>query len=169
MIRKSERPSITDVEGIRVGHATEPGGRSGCTVVMGPFRGAVEVPGMATGSRELDVLSPEHISSRVDALVLSGGSAFGLASADGVMAWLAEHGQGYRIGDATVPAAAGAVPRGANAQTITAGPNHACAVTEDNTRRCWGHNASGELGYRTAEQRIGDNETPAEMGDVSVF
>lgn len=109
MIRNRERPSITDVEGIRVGHAADPGGRSGCTVVLGPFRGAVEVPGMATGSRELDVLSPDHISSRVEAIVLSGGSAFGLAAADGVMAWLAERGQGFKIGAATVPLVPAAV------------------------------------------------------------
>ena len=95
--------SITDVQGIRVGHATEPGGGSGCTVILGPFRGAVEVTGLATGSRELGVLRPHHVASRVDAILLTGGSAYGLAAADGVMRWLAERRQGFTVGDAVVP------------------------------------------------------------------
>jgi len=81
----------------------EPGGRSGCTVVLGPFRAAVEMGGMATGSRELGVLSPYHISPTIDALVLSGGSAFGLATADGVTHWLEAQGQGFQVGDTVVP------------------------------------------------------------------
>src|SRR5690606_9630439 len=73
--------TITAVPGLRVGHATEPGGRSGCTVLLGPFRAAAEVTGMATGTRELDVLDPRHLVERVDALLLTGGSAFGLIAA----------------------------------------------------------------------------------------
>lgn len=109
MNRKSERRSITDVSGIRVGHAAEPEGRSGCTVILGPFRAAVDVPGMAPGSRELGVLSPEHVAPHVDALVLSGGSSYGLAAADGAMAWLEERGKGLRVGGSLVPLVPSAV------------------------------------------------------------
>ncbi len=97
------RNTLTSVPGIRVGHAVEPGGRSGCTVVLGPFRGAVEVCGTVTGSRELGSLSPHHISPTIDAVLLGGGSAFGLGAADGVTAWLEKQGQGFRVGATRVP------------------------------------------------------------------
>lgn len=95
--------------GLRVGHAVVPGGRSGCTVVLGPFRGAVELSGLATGTRELDALDPRHLVSHIDALVLTGGSAFGLAAADGAAAWLAERGIGFETGVTPVPIVPGAV------------------------------------------------------------
>ncbi len=101
--------TLTSIPGFRVGHAEVPGGGSGCTVVLGPFRGAVEVRGLATGTRELDVLSPYHLVAGVDAVLLSGGSAFGLAAADGVMAWLEERGEGFDTGVARVPLVPGAV------------------------------------------------------------
>lgn len=95
--------TLTAVPGVRVGHAEVPGKKSGCTVILGPFRGAVEVRGMATGTRELGVLSPYHLVDRVNALLLTGGSAFGLAAADGVMEWLSERGEGFDTGVAPVP------------------------------------------------------------------
>ncbi|NNM04096.1 MAG: P1 family peptidase [Gemmatimonadetes bacterium] len=101
--------TLTAVPGIRVGHAEVPGGGSGCTVVLGPFRGAVEVRGLATGTRELDVLSPHHLVDRVNAILLTGGSAFGLAAADGVMEHLAGLGEGFETGVAPVPLVPGAV------------------------------------------------------------
>lgn len=101
--------SLTEVSGLRVGHATVDGGGSGCTVILGPFRGAVEVPGLATGTRELATLDPEHLVPRVDAILLTGGSAFGLAAADGVMAWLAERGLGYESPAGPVPIVPAAV------------------------------------------------------------
>jgi L-aminopeptidase/D-esterase-like protein len=101
--------TLTSVPGIRVGHAEVPGGGSGCTVVLGPFRGAVEVLGLATGSRELDVLSPYHLADRVNAILLTGGSAFGLAAAEGVMEWLEERGEGFDTGRAKVPLVPAAV------------------------------------------------------------
>lgn len=97
------------VPGLAVGHGQAYGGRTGCTVVLGPFRAAVEVRGMATGSRELDALSPHHLVPRVDAILLSGGSAFGLAAADGVMTWLEGKGQGYDTGVMPVPIVPAAV------------------------------------------------------------
>jgi len=101
--------TLTAVTGLRVGHATAPGGETGCTVVLGPFRAAVEVAGMATGSRELHVLELEHLVPAVDALLLTGGSAFGLAAADGVVEWLAGQGAGYDTGSHRVPIVPAAV------------------------------------------------------------
>jgi L-aminopeptidase/D-esterase-like protein len=77
--------------------------------VLGPFRGAVELSGLATGTRELGALDPQHLVARIDALVLTGGSAFGLAAADGVAGWLAERGVGFDTGIAPVPIVPAAV------------------------------------------------------------
>jgi L-aminopeptidase/D-esterase-like protein len=101
--------TLTAVSGLRVGHADDPESATGCTVVLGPFVGAVEVHGFATGSRELDALSPLHLVPRCDGLLLTGGSAFGLGAADGVMRWLEERDQGFRTRAATVPIVPAAV------------------------------------------------------------
>jgi L-aminopeptidase/D-esterase-like protein len=101
--------ALTDVAGLRVGHAQDAEARTGCTVVLGPFRAAADVRGNATGTRELDALSPLHLVDRVDALLLTGGSAFGLGAADGVVAWLAERGAGFETGAARVPIVPAAV------------------------------------------------------------
>ncbi len=96
---------LTDVSGVAVGHWSDPVAATGCTVVLVP-PGTVasgEVRGGAPASRELALLDPSRLVSAVDAVVLTGGSAFGLASADGVVAWLAEQGRGF-------PTAAGPVP-----------------------------------------------------------
>ena len=101
--------TLTAVPGVQVGHAQVQGGGSGCTAVLGPFRGAVEVRGMATGTRELGVLSPYHLADRINALLLTGGSAFGLAAADGVVGWLAQKGEGFETGVSPVPLVPSAV------------------------------------------------------------
>lgn len=95
--------------GVRVGHATDAEARTGCTVVLGPFRAACDVRGLATGSRELETTRPGHLVPRIDAILLTGGSAFGLAAADGVVAWIEEHGGGYPTGAARVPIVPAAV------------------------------------------------------------
>jgi len=100
---------ISFVPGLAIGHGHAYGGRTGCTVFLGPFRGAVEIRGLATGSRELGVLDPHHLVPTVDAILLTGGSAFGLAAADGVMAWLEEQGRGYDTGVVRVPIVPAAV------------------------------------------------------------
>jgi L-aminopeptidase/D-esterase-like protein len=99
------RNLITDVPGLRVGHAQDARVRSGVTVVLPdePAAASVSVMGGAPGTRETDLLAPSRLVDRVDAIVLSGGSAFGLAAADGVMAWLAERGRGFRLGEVAVP------------------------------------------------------------------
>ena len=96
---------ITDVEGLAVGHWTDATARTGCTVVLVPegTSASAEVRGGAPASRELDLLAPDRLVDRIDAVVLTGGSAFGLAAADGVMAWCEERGRGF-------PTPAGPVP-----------------------------------------------------------
>jgi L-aminopeptidase/D-esterase-like protein len=104
--------NLTDVPGILVGHATNLQAGTGCTVLLAPeegMRGAVFVRGRATGSRELDVLSPRHLVSKIHAILLTGGSAFGLGAADGVMRWLAERGRGFDVGVGVVPIVPSAV------------------------------------------------------------
>jgi L-aminopeptidase/D-esterase-like protein len=87
--------TLTAVPGIAVGHATDSDAATGCTVVLGPFRAAVDVRGLASGTRQFDSLSPDHLAPQVDALTLTGGSAYGLAAADGVARWLEEQGRGF--------------------------------------------------------------------------
>ena len=97
---------ITDVPGIRVGHWSDTEARTGCTVVLLPDEGAVSsvcVRGAAPGTRETDLLAPGNSVPVAHAVVLTGGSAFGLATADGVMRWLDERGVGW-------PTPAGRVP-----------------------------------------------------------
>jgi len=97
--------SILDVAGLTVGHAHDRRLGSGCSVVIAdrPSIAAVHVMGGAPGSRETDLLAPEETVERVDALVLSGGSAFGLDAASGVQAFLRTHGRGFAVGDMRVP------------------------------------------------------------------
>jgi L-aminopeptidase/D-esterase-like protein len=100
------------VPGISVGHVTHADAGTGCTVVLGPaegMRAAGHVRGRATGTREFDVLSPRHLVPAIHAILLTGGSAFGLGAADGVMRWLAERGRGFPVGVGVVPIVPGAV------------------------------------------------------------
>lgn len=97
--------SITDVGSLRVGHFTDDRKPTGCTVVLfehGATAG-VDVRGSAPGTRETDLLNPINTVQEVNAIVLSGGSAFGLETANGVMRWLEERGHGYRVGPLVVP------------------------------------------------------------------
>lgn len=96
---------ITDVAGIRVGHFTNRAAATGCSVVLceGGAVGGVDVRGSAPGTRETDLLRPTALVNEVHAIVLSGGSAFGLAAATGVVRWLEERGVGLRFGNAIIP------------------------------------------------------------------
>src|SRR5437660_1919873 len=96
---------LTAVRGVSVGHWTDLERATGCSVVLGPdggMRAACAVRGRATGTRELDALDPRHLVDRVHAILLTGGSAFGLGAADGVMRWLRERGRGLPVGPAGV-------------------------------------------------------------------
>lgn len=95
--------ALTDVAGLRVGHATctGDGWLTGTTVVLAPPGGAtaaVDVRGGGPGTKETDALDPRNLVQKVEAVVLTGGSAYGLDSASGVMAWLEERGRGVRVG-----------------------------------------------------------------------
>ena len=110
-MRKGPRNLITDVAGLRVGNAEAVGLRSGTTVLVGeaPFTAAVSVMGGAPGTRETDLLAPDRLVQQVDALVLSGGSAFGLDACSGVADGLLAMGRGFAVGAARVPIVPGAI------------------------------------------------------------
>jgi L-aminopeptidase/D-esterase-like protein len=98
--------------GLAVGHATDGDGATGLTLVRGvdaAFQAGAAVLGRATGTRELLTLSPEHLVDRVDAILLTGGSAYGLDAAAGVMRWMEERGRGFPVAGGVVPIVPAAV------------------------------------------------------------
>ena len=105
------RNLITDVPGLRVGNAQDAALRSGVTVLLAdrPFIAAVNVMGGAPGTRETDLLAPDKLVQQVDALVLSGGSAFGLDAASGVADGLRAMGRGFAVGQMRVPIVPGTI------------------------------------------------------------
>ncbi|HJU15308.1 MAG TPA: P1 family peptidase [Stellaceae bacterium] len=105
MARPGPRNLITDVAGILVGQAEDPDAVTGTTVVVAerPAAAAVDVRGGAPGSRETDLLDPGTLVEHIDAVVLSGGSAFGLDAAGGAMERLAASGRGFAVREARVP------------------------------------------------------------------
>ena len=105
------RNLITDVPGLRVGNAQDDALKSGTTVLTAdsPFTASVQVMGGAPGTRETDLLAPDKSVARVDALVLSGGSAYGLDACSGVMEGLRARGRGFRIAEALIPIVPGAI------------------------------------------------------------
>jgi D-aminopeptidase len=105
------RNLITDVAGVKVGHADDAKIGSGVTAVVfdEPAIASIDVRGGGTGTRESILLDPSMTVEKIDALALSGGSAFGLEAAAGVMAWLAEHGRGFAMRSVRVPIVPGAI------------------------------------------------------------
>jgi L-aminopeptidase/D-esterase-like protein len=105
------RPSLTDIEGILVGHFTLKDRPTGCTVITSvvPFTAGVDVRGGAPGTRETDLLRAENSVAKINAIFLSGGSAFGLDVGAGVVRWLEEKELGYRLGEVRVPIVCGAI------------------------------------------------------------
>ena len=105
------RNLITDIPGLRVGHAHDAEVKSGVTVLTAghPFTCGVHVMGGAPGTRETDALAPDKLVEKVDALVLSGGSALGLDAASGVANALRSQGRGFAIGDQRVPVVPAAI------------------------------------------------------------
>ncbi len=103
--------SITDVAGVRVGHFSDPQSGTGLTVAVFPegSRGSVDVRGGAPGTRETDLLRPENTVERIDALLFSGGSAFGLDAAAGIMQRMSAEGRGFSLAKAVVPIVPAAV------------------------------------------------------------
>jgi L-aminopeptidase/D-esterase-like protein len=110
-VRIDSSPAFASL-GIAVGHSTDEEGATGCTVVRpveGAMRGAAAVVGRATGTRDLLPLVTHHLVDRVDAIFLTGGSAYGLDAAAGVMQWMEEHGRGFSVGAGVVPIVPAAV------------------------------------------------------------
>lgn len=108
---KNLTDSITDVPGIKVGHAQNREALTGCTVILAEegASGGVDQRGGAPGTRETDALRPMHLVDKVHGILLAGGSAFGLDAATGVMRFLSEKNIGYDTGVARVPIVGGAV------------------------------------------------------------
>ena len=105
MTDTSSVDAITDVVGVKIGHFTDSRKPTGCTVLLTEEGavGAVDVRGAAPGTRETDLLNPVNLVEKVHAIVLSGGSAFGLDTAAGVMRYLEERNIGFDVGVARVP------------------------------------------------------------------
>src|SRR5687768_15347028 len=142
--------SICDVPGIAVGHATDERAVTGCTVVLceAGAVGGVDVRGAAPGSRETDLLRPECTVEQVNAILLCGGSAFGLDAAAGVMRYLEERGSGYKVGTGVVPIVPAAVIFDLGIGDARARPDAAMglAACEAATRE---HQAQGSVGAGT--------------------
>lgn len=157
--------------GLAVGHATDAEAGTGCTVLLGPFRAAGEITGFATGTRELDALTSTHLVPRIDALLFTGGSAFGLGAAEGVVAWHEERGLGFQTGHARVPIVPAAVIYDLGVGRADRRPGAAMGRTacedarEDNV-------ASGRIGAgtgATAGKILGiENSSPGGFGRAAV-
>jgi len=97
--------SIADIKGISVGHASDFEGLTGVTVILTPsgMTGGISISGFATSSRQIDALSPSHIVPKVHGICITGGSAYGLDAASGVMDYLEERNSGFDVGVARIP------------------------------------------------------------------
>jgi L-aminopeptidase/D-esterase-like protein len=164
---------VTDVPGIRVGHWTDAVGMTGCTVVLLPDAGAVtsvEVRGAAPGTRETDLLSPDNTVQVAHAVLLSGGSAFGLAAADGVMQRLAERGIGVLAGPALVPIVPAAVLFDLGYGDVAAHPDAASGRAATLAAESGGPCGTGPVGAgagATVGKLLGD-PTPTGLGTASL-
>src|SRR5881275_461315 len=107
----SARNLLTDIAGVRVGHADDAKLASGVTAIIfdRPAVAAIDVRGGGPGTRESTLLDPANTVESIDAIALGGGSAFGLDAAGGVQAWLAEHGRGFAVRGAVIPIVPGAI------------------------------------------------------------
>ena len=143
--------AIVDVEGVRVGHEQRLDAEwaTGVSVVLVPdgAGAAVDVRGGGPGTRETDVLDPTHLVQQAHAVVLTGGSAYGLATADGVMRWLGERGHGFPVGD--------------RPEEVV--PIVPAAVLFDLPMGEWGNRPDAGFGYRAAEAA---SRTEAREGNV---
>ncbi len=146
-------------DGISVGHWTDPAGRTGCTVVLAPAGAVagVDVRGGAPGTLGTDALRPTRLVQHAHAVVLTGGSAFGLNAAGGVLQFLEEHAIGYQLGPARVPIVAGAVIFDLAVGDPKARPDHAAGYAA-----CQAATATPAIGAVGA----GTGATVAKAGDA---
>jgi L-aminopeptidase/D-esterase-like protein len=167
------RDDITDVPGVRAGHWTDLERLTGCTVVL-PESGAVaavDVRGAAPGTRETALLGPGRTVDRVHAVLLTGGSAFGLAAADGVMAWLRERGVGFATAAGPVPIVPAAVlydlALGAPAYPDAVAGQAACAAAQAAAPLAQGNVGAG-TGATVGKLRGPDGAVKSGLGSASV-
>jgi L-aminopeptidase/D-esterase-like protein len=183
--------SITDVPGIMVGHAQNREARTGCTVVLCGSEGAVagvDVRGAAPGTRETDLLDPGNLVDRAHAIVLTGGSVFGLDSACGVVRYLEEQNIGYKTGTACVPVVPAAVIYDLGAGDASVRPDasmgyEAClhasgesalegrlgAGTGATVGKILGHELASEGGIGMASMKLGGGATVGVLVVVNSF
>ena len=151
--------TLRDVPGISVGHWTDEVGRTGCTAVLAPGGAAagVDVRGSAPGTRETDLLRPSSLVERIHGVCLAGGSAFGLAAADGAMRYLAERGIGFDTGLRPVPIVPAAIlfDLGVGSPEAVPGP-------DDGYAAC----LAAEAGVEPLEGRVGAG-TGATIGKLA--
>ncbi|MET0722487.1 MAG: P1 family peptidase [Tardiphaga sp.] len=137
------RNLLTDVSGVRVGHADDAAIASGVTAIVfdSPAVASIDVRGGGPGTREDALLKPESTVETIDAIALSGGSALGLDAAGGIQAWLAEQGRGLRIREAVIPIVPGAI----------------CFDLLNGGNKAWGrYSPYRDLGYAAACAANGD-------------
>ncbi len=142
-----DKGSITDVPGVKVGHAQDLDGATGCTVIVfenGAAAG-VDVRGGAPGTRETDCLRPENIVEKIHAVFLAGGSCFGLDCAAGIMHYLEEHDIGFETGIARIPIVPGAILFDLNLGNKKARPD-------------------SEMGYIACQRASGENHMQGNVG-----
>jgi len=164
MSQSTERFTIP---GFRVGHWTHPSGTTGCSVVIPDERSiaVVDVRGGAPGTRETSLLEEGRLVQRIDAILLTGGSAFGLAAADGVMRWLREQGRGFPTASIPVPIVSAAVLFDLRGQHpdwpgAEAGYSAATAASEDN----WSSGRIGAGAGATVGKIAAPEGTPSGIG-----
>ncbi|HEY2724332.1 MAG TPA: P1 family peptidase [Pseudonocardiaceae bacterium] len=149
------RNAITDVPGVLVGHheRVDGGWATGSTVVLMPPDGAVaavDVRGGGPGTRETDLLDPSHLVQRVHAVVLTGGSAYGLAAADGVLRWLADRDRGLRLGEGP-------------GEVVPIVP---AAVLFDLRAGCWRHHPDASFGAAACDDASAAGQGAVRQGSV---
>ena len=164
---------ITDVPGVRVGHWSDPDARTGCTVVLLPEEGAVagvDVRGSAPGTRETDLLRPGMLVERVHAICLCGGSAFGLAAADGVMRYLRERGVGFPAGPARVPIVPAAVifDLGQGSAVAHPGPDEGYAACVAAGSEVAGGRVGAGTGATVGKLHGTEHASPGGLGTASI-
>lgn len=143
--------ALTDVDGLLVGHCAHPGRATGCTVVLTPagMVAGVDVRGAAPGTRETDLLEDGNLVECVHALVLAGGSAYGLDAASGVMRWLEEKGHGFATPHARVPI----VPAAVLYDLALLGPGQDASARPD-----------AAMGYQAASAAVRPNNAEGQVG-----
>jgi len=161
---------LSELEGVTIGHWNDEHARTGVTVVLFP-EGTVasgEVRGGAPGTREWELLAPERMMQRIDAVVLAGGSAFGLAACDGVVRWLEEHGRGFRTSAGLVPIVVGAViyDLAVGSATRRPGPDEGYqACTTASRTPLPSRTAGAGCGATTGKWRGHDKASPGGIGE----